>query len=179
MSSGDAAPAGAPTWPDEIYEILKAQGVSLVLHVPDAGHKRLIERADTDPEVRCIALTTEMEGVPLLAGAHLGGEKGVLLMQSSGFGNCVNQFGWVKFAQFPLVILVSMRGEFGEGNPWQIPMGQAVEPVAKAMGMIVYRAERPEEVAEIVRAAFNNAYVANAQTVVVLAQRLIGAKAFG
>ena len=40
-----------------------------------------------------------------------------------------------EIRKFPLLTLVSMRGEFGEGNPWQFPMGQAVEPVLKAMGV--------------------------------------------
>jgi sulfopyruvate decarboxylase TPP-binding subunit len=114
---------------------------------------RSIERSPADPAAQAIALTTEEEGVALLAGADLGGARGVLLMQSSGVGNCINLLSLVKGGRFPFLTLVSMRGDYGEGNPWQYPMGQAVEPVLAAMGVICLRIERPEEVAPTVTAA--------------------------
>ena len=40
-----------------------------------------------------VVLTTEEEGIGYLAGAWLGGERGALLMQSSGVGNCINTLG--------------------------------------------------------------------------------------
>ena len=82
--------AALPTWPDEIYRVLKDAGVRQVAMVPDAGHSRLIRAFEADPETRVVTLTTEEEGVAMLAGAWLGGERGVLLLQSSGVGNCIN-----------------------------------------------------------------------------------------
>src|SRR5690606_29561535 len=105
---------GDPTWPDELYELLRQQGVTQFAYVPDAGHRVLIDRSLADPDVHSVALTTEEEGVGLLAGAHLGGARGVLLMQSSGAGNCINFLSLVKGGNFPLLMLLSMRGEFGE-----------------------------------------------------------------
>ena len=101
--------------------------------MPDAGHSILIDRSLADPDVHSIALTTEEEGVALIAGADLGGARGVLLMQSSGVGNCINMLSLIKGGRFPFLTLVSMRGDFGEGNPWQFPMGQATQPVLEAM----------------------------------------------
>ena len=83
----------------------------------------------------------------MLAGAHLGGARGVALMQSSGVGNCVNMFSFVKNGQFPMLILVSMRGDFGEGNPWQMPMGQTIQPILETCGFICMRVDQPAEVA--------------------------------
>ncbi len=60
----------------------------------------------------------------MLAGAWLGGVRGVLLMQSSGVGNCVNLLSLVQECRFPLLMIVTMRGEWGETNPWQVPMGR-------------------------------------------------------
>src|SRR5215475_15345017 len=77
-------------WPDAIYRTLKDYGVSQVSYVPDAGHSRLIELSHGDPAIKTTVLTTEEEGVALSAGAWLGGDRAVLLMQSSGVGNCVN-----------------------------------------------------------------------------------------
>src|SRR6476661_7677150 len=105
------------------------------------------------PAVHSIPLTTEEEGVALIAGADLGGARAVLLMQSSGVGNCINMLSLIKGGRFPFLALISMRGDFGEGNPWQFPMGQAVEPVLGAMGVICVRIERPEEVVPTAGAA--------------------------
>src|SRR6201984_737223 len=140
-------------WQDELYDLLRRNGITQFAYVPDAGHRILIDRSLADPEVHSVALTTEEEGVALLAGADLGGARGVLLMQSSGAGNCVNMLSLVKGGRFPFLTLVSMRGDFGEGNPWQFPMGQAVRPVFEAMGVICLRIERPDEVIPTVSAA--------------------------
>ena len=137
--------ADVPMWPDEIYRILRDWDVTQFSYVPDAGHAVLINRSLEDPEVHSVALTTEEEGVAMLAGAHLGGARGVALMQSSGVGNCVNMFSFVKNGQFPMLILVSMRGDFGEGNPWQMPMGQTVQPILETCGFICMRVDQPAE----------------------------------
>src|ERR1700733_14813392 len=131
----------AETWPSAMYELLRANNVTQFCYVPDAGHKVLINRSLADPDVHSVPLTTEEEGVAMLAGADLGGQRAVLLMQSSGVGNCINMLSLTNGGRFPFLTLVSMRGEFGEGNPWQFPMGLAVGPVAKAMGVNVLRVD--------------------------------------
>ena len=146
--------------------------------MPDAGHRVLIDRSLADREVRSVALTTEEEGVALLAGADLGGARGVLLMQSSGVGNCVNMLSLIKGGRFPFLTLVSMRGDFGEGNPWQFPMGQAVQPILGAMGVICLRVERPEEVVPTVSAALTMVFQTGHAVAVLLTQKLLGAKQF-
>ena len=115
-------------------------------YVPDAGHARLIERCRADPEIRDVVLTTEEEGVALAAGAWLGGERAALLMQSSGVGNCINMLSLARTCRFPLLMLITMRGEWDEFNPWQVPMGAIVEPVLKLCDAEVYRARKPDEV---------------------------------
>jgi sulfopyruvate decarboxylase TPP-binding subunit len=99
-------------------------------------------------------------------------------MQSSGVGNCINMLSLIKGARFPFLTLVSMRGDFGEGNPWQFAMGQAVTPVLQAMGVIVLRAEHPDEVTEVVGAALTMVFKSGQSVAVLLSQRLIGAKPF-
>src|SRR2546423_6801606 len=110
-----------PDWPAQIHRELRAAGVRLVGYVPDAGHKRLIELCQTDKSMRAVVLSTEEEGIGLAAGAWLGGERTVLLMQSSGVGNIINALGTMKECRFPLVSIVTMRGEEGELHPWQVP----------------------------------------------------------
>ncbi len=169
---------GDMRWQDELYDLLRRNNVTQFAYVPDAGHRILIDRSLADPEAQSIALTTEEEGVALLAGADLGGGRAVLLMQSSGVGNCVNMLSLVKGGHFPFLMLISMRGDFGEGNPWQFPMGQAVEPVMEAMGVICLRVERPEEVTPAVSAALTMVFQSGQAGAVLLTQKLIGAKKF-
>ena len=165
-------------WPEQIHKELSAAGVRVVGYVPDAGHKRLIELCQADKKMRAVVLSTEEEGIGLAAGAWLGGEKSVLLMQSSGVGNVINVLGMVRECRFPLVTLVTMRGEQGEFNPWQVPMGQAVRPVLEAMGSVVQYAETADQIAPVVNAALRLAYASYASVAVLISQRLIGIKSF-
>ncbi|MCP4327147.1 MAG: phosphonopyruvate decarboxylase [Alphaproteobacteria bacterium] len=172
----DNAETAAESWSDPTYNELTRRGVRHVVYVPDAGLSRLIDRAVADDRVENVVLTTEQEGIGYLCGAWLGGDRGVLLMQSSGVGNCVNTLGLVQSGRFPFLALVTMRGEWAEFNPWQVPMGQATGRVLEAMGVIVQRADRPEEVAEIVAAAADHAFGGDQAVAVLLSQRLIGRK---
>ena len=150
----------------------------LVGYVPDAGHKRLIELCQADKAMRAVVLSTEEEGIGLAAGAWLGGERTVLLMQSSGVGNTINALGTVKECRFPLVTIVTMRGEEGEFNPWQVPMGQATRAVLEAMGTVVHRPTDEEAMAPSVNAALRLAYHSYASVAVLIPQRVIGIKSF-
>jgi sulfopyruvate decarboxylase alpha subunit len=163
-------------WQERAWQALKAGGVRFVAYVPDAGHAHLIRRAQEDPEVRDIVLTTEEEGVAIAAGAWLGGERCALLMQSSGVGNCVNMFSLLRSADFPFLALVTMRGEYAEFNPWQRPMGLATQRVMEAMGITVHRANASDEVPDLVAGAIDSAFVAGESVAVLLSQRLIGRK---
>jgi sulfopyruvate decarboxylase alpha subunit len=178
MSSHGKAVVKAPTWQDDVFDLLRQHGVSQFAYVPDAGHKILIDRSLSDPGVHSVALTTEEEGVALLAGADLGGARGVLLMQSSGVGNCVNMLSLTSGGRFPFLALISMRGDFGEGNPWQYPMGKATEPVLAAMGVTCLRAENPDEALATVRAALTMAFQGGQAVAVLFTQKLLGAKKF-
>lgn len=168
----------AATWPAEIFAVLQAHDVRQVAYVPDGGHAVLIGMVHAAPAMRPVVLTTEEEGIALLAGASLGGQRGVLLMQSSGVGNCVNMLSLVQTCRVPFLALVTMRGEWGEFNPWQIPMGSATQQAFKMMGVRTLRADRPEEVAATVQAAASMVYDGGAAVAVLLSQRLIGAKVF-
>jgi sulfopyruvate decarboxylase alpha subunit len=163
-------------WPDRLFATLKRAGISQVGYVPDAGHARLIERCRADPDIRDVVLTTEEEGVALAAGAWLGGARAALLMQSSGVGNCVNMLSLARSCRFPLLMLVTMRGEWEEFNPWQVPMGSIVEPVLKLCEAEVYRATAPDEVEGAANRAVQCAFGDERIAAVLLSQQLIGKK---
>ena len=135
-------PTTAPAWQQDIFRVLKEGGVRQIAYVPDAGHSHVIRSAIADPDIEDVVLTTEEEGVAVVSGAWLGGQRAVLLMQSSGVGNCVNMFSLLRSANFPFFTLVTMRGEYAEFNPWQGPMGRATQGALELMGITVLRASR-------------------------------------
>ena len=167
-----------PRWPAEVHAVFRAAKVRQVAIVPDAGHARLIELCEKDTRMRVVRLTTEEEGIALLAGAWLGGEKGVLLLQSSGVGNCINMLALPAAGRFPVCMVVTMRGEPGEFNPAQVPMGAATQSVLAAMGVHVTRADAAEDIVRLVADALNRAYRDACATAVLIGQRVIGIKEF-
>jgi sulfopyruvate decarboxylase alpha subunit len=177
MSSEKRSPP-PDTWPDDIYAMLVEEKIRQVVYVPDAGHTRLIDRCRADPAMRTVVLTTEEEGIGVLAGAWLGGERGVLLMQSSGVGNCINMLSLATVCRFPLLMLVTMRGEWGEFNPWQIPMGKGTGPILEQAGVLVHRIEHAADAAETVQAAARIAFSSDRAAAVLISQRVIGTKSF-
>ena len=165
-------------WQAEVYAALKSARVTQMGYVPDAGHAHLIETAHADPDMHTVVLTTEEEGIALSAGAWLGGQRAVLLMQSSGVGNCINMLSLPLNCRMPFLTLVTMRGEWGEFNPWQVPMGSATPAVLQATGVHVRRADRADEAAEMVAAAASLAFDSAVPVAVLFTQRLIGSKVF-
>ena len=172
--SGGASAA----WPDDVHALLASLGVTQVAMVPDAGHARLISLCEADSRMKVVRLTSEQEGVSLLTGAWLGGAKGVLLMQSSGVGNCINMLSLPAVLRIPVLMLVTMRGDWGEFNPMQVAMGQATQTALEAMGVIVQRADRAEEVVETVSGAARIAFNSSAPVAVLIGQKVLGAKDF-
>jgi sulfopyruvate decarboxylase alpha subunit len=162
------------TWPARIHANFKRVGIRQVGYVPDTGHAQLIALCQADPEITDVVLTTEAEGPGLVAGAALGGQRAALLMQSSGVGNCINMFSLLKNCGFPCLILVTMRGEFADFNPWQVPMGSITEQTLKLCGFLTHRIERAEDVDDIIASGCEMAYDGNLRIAILLSQRLVG-----
>src|SRR6187397_452672 len=166
----------AGQWPDQLFETIKRGGVRQVGYVPDAGHARLIDRCRADADIHDVVLTTEEEGIALAAGAWLGGQRAALLMQSSGLGNCINMLSLARTCRFPLLMLITMRGEWEEFNPWQVPMGAIVEPTLKLCDAHVAKVETPDAVVPAVQNAVQLAFGGDRAAAVLLSQQLIGRK---
>lgn len=165
-----------PGWQHEVLPLLKRHGVKHVAYVPDAGHAAAIDAAVADPDIKAVVLTTEEEGIGYLAGAWLAGERGALLLQSSGVGNCINTLALQACARFPLLMIVTMRGDWAEFNAWQNPMGQATEPALRLMGVMTWRADNSEDVVPLLHGAATMAFNGDSACAVLLGQRLIGEK---
>lgn len=165
-------------WPGEIYEAFSRHNIRIIANVPDAGHSELIRLCQADKKMHVVTLTTEEEGVGLLCGAWSGGAKGVLLMQSSGVGNCVNALALPIICRIPFFSVITMRGEWGEFIPWQVPMGKATPTILETMDTHIFRVNTPGDVDKSVDAAAGLAYNTRRSCAVLLSQKLIGAKHF-
>jgi len=161
-------------WAPDVHRHFQEIGISQAAYVPDGGLARLIELCNADETIRSVVLTTEEEGVAQIAGAWLGGERGVFLTQSGGVGNCINMFSMIAECRIPSFAMVSMRGQWGETIPWQVPMGQATAAALEAAGVIVQTAWDPREVPEMVQAATRLAFDAGRAVAVVISQRITG-----
>ena len=165
-------------WSSEVHAALRAASVRQLGYVPDAGLARLIAHCRNDARIVDVCLTTEQEGVGMAIGAWLGGDRTALLMQSSGVGNCINAFTALRVCRVPLLLVVTMRGEWGETNPWQVPMGQNAAAHLRSAGLIVHGADAADDVAPTVAAAAQMAFESLEAVAVLIAQRVVGAKRF-
>lgn len=163
-------------WPDDVFAELKGANVRHVSYVPDAGHTALINLSIGDPDVITTMLTSEQEGIAVAAGAWLGGTRSAVLMQSSGVGNCINMLSLPVQSRSPLLMIVTMRGEWGEFNPWQVPMGQAVEVTLGAVGVQTVRVDSGDDAVTAVGQAAVMAFEGDQQVAVLLSQKMLGKK---
>jgi len=176
MADVSSAAGNPDDWRDQVFDGFERAGIEIFCYLPDAGLDSFIHRANAGNAQRAVILSTEEEGVGICCGAWLGGKRAVLMIQSSGVGNCINTFSLVSNCRFPFFLLVSMRGEFGEGNPWQIPMGSTTQDMLELAGFQVFRATHPEDAVTMVTEGLKMAWRSDAPVAVLLSQRLIGAK---
>jgi sulfopyruvate decarboxylase alpha subunit len=173
-------PTTAPhDWSTDVFDVLTSRAITTVCTIPDGGLTRLLNQIKAAPGMRLVTLTTEEEGIGVATGVWLGGGRAMVAMQSSGVGNCINAVGYPLTLRAPLLLLVTMRGQWGEFNPWQVPMGQATRPVLEAMGVKCYPVDRAEEIGETLAAAADMAFNGQQSAAVLVGQRVIGAKGFG
>ena len=170
--------AKSTQWSYGVHDLFKTHGVEVVSFVPDSGLMQLIDLCLADVDMRTVTLSTEEEGIALAAGAYLGGKRSALLMQSSGVGNCINMLALPKICNMPFFMLVTMRGEWGEFNPWQLPMGQSTPAVLAASEVIVQRVSSVNDVCPTVEAAMKLAFDSRCRVAVLLSQKVLGVKQF-
>ena len=166
-------------WSADVYAGMQTRDIATICTIPDGGLTKLLRTAEADPATRVITLTTEEEGIGIVTGLWLGGQRAMIAMQSSGVGNCMNALGMPSVMRAPCLMLVTMRGQWGEFNPWQVPAGRAVPKLLDTMGVNVFAVDRAEEVGETFAAAADLAFNGGLSCAVLVSQRIIGAKGFG
>jgi sulfopyruvate decarboxylase alpha subunit len=166
-------------WSADVLREMRARDIATVCTIPDGGLTQLLNLIEAEPAMRLVTLTTEEEGIGIATGCWLAGGRAMVAMQSSGVGNCINALGLPAAYRAPCLLLVTMRGQWGEFNPWQVPMGQATRPALEAVGVKCFPVEHPEQVGETFVAAADMAFNSSVSAAVLISQRVIGAKGFG
>ncbi len=134
-------------WSKHMADVLRRNGIRLFATVPDYIVTQVLEHLWSDSQCRVVTVCREEEGLGLLSGAFMAGRRGALIMQNSGLGNCVNTLGSLNVAsQIPVVLVMSHRGDLGEFNPAQVPVGQAAERILEALDI---RSLMPRSIADL------------------------------
>lgn len=165
------------SWSDMILRCFKDNGVRLVSYVPDKVLVPLIDGVEADDGFTGLCATREEEAVGIVCGAFMGGMRGAVMMQTSGFGNIVNGLASLAVPyQIPLLMVISERGVLGEFNPCQTRIARAVRPTLDSLGIFHATLEREEEIAFIAGRTMAQCFQTQAPAALILSPLLTGGK---
>ena len=166
-------------WHETVLASLKANDVKLALYVPDRVLTPLIDTLHADPFFTCFACTREEEALGIVSGAWMGGMRGAVLMQTSGFATIPNALAsLVVPSQIPALIFVSERGTLGEFNLGQAMVLKTMRPVLDALAVDHHTITRRDELGFILDRSIKQAVAIQAPVVFILSPLLTGGKVF-
>ena len=167
----------APRWASEVCAGVHAAGSRDVVYVPDNPLSHVLRVfSEQYDDVRLLLATREEEAFGIAAGLYLGGRLPTVMLQSSGLGNSLNALTSLLLPyQIPVLIVVSTRGDAGEWNAAQVPMGRAVRPIFDAIAIPHATVASADAAAEIVRASGADAFAARSPRACLLPRRLTAA----
>ena len=166
-----------PHWASGVCSGVRAAGSRHVVYVPDNPLSHVLRVLDEGfSDIRTTLATREEEAFGIAAGLYLGGVKPTVMLQSSGLGNSLNALTSLLLPyKIPTLIIISMRGDAGEWNDAQVPMGRALRGICDAIGLPCVTAETPESTAETVRLVGQTAFGTRLPGVCLLPRRLTAA----
>src|ERR1700688_4795770 len=166
-------------WHEIVLTTLKSNDVKLITYVPDRVFTPLIKALHADSHFTTFACTREEEAVGIVTGAWMGGLRGAVLMQTSGFGTIPNALAsLVVPSQIPALIFVSERGTLGEFNLGQAMVCKTMRPVLDSLGVETHTITRQDELAFIIDRSIKQAVATQAPVVFILSPLLTGGKVF-
>jgi sulfopyruvate decarboxylase alpha subunit len=172
--------ARAPSeWHEIVCTVLKRHQVKLVTYVPDNVLRPLIDVAHADHFFTAFSCAREEEALGIVAGAWMGGLRGIVLMQTSGFATLPNAIASLAVPfQIPVLMMVSERGTLGEFNIGQSLVARTMRPVLHALAVEHHTLTRLDEVEFIVDRSITQAVSTQAPCVFILSPLLTGGKVF-
>jgi sulfopyruvate decarboxylase alpha subunit len=174
------APLRVSAWHEIVLASLKANDVKLAIYVPDRVFTPLIAGLHADKFFTTFTATREEEALGIVTGAWMGGLRGALLMQTSGFATIPNALAsLVAPCQVPALIFVSERGTLGEFNLGQAMVCKTMRPVLDSLAIEHHTITRHDELGFIVDRSIKQAFATQAPVVFILSPLLTGGKVFG
>jgi sulfopyruvate decarboxylase alpha subunit len=166
-------------WHETVLATLKSNDVKLVVYVPDRVFTPLIKAIHGDEFFTVFAATREEEALGIVSGAWMGGMRGAVLMQTSGFATIPNALAsLVVPCQIPALIFVSERGTLGEFNLGQAMVCRTMRPVLDSLAVENHTITRHDELAFIIDRSIKQAVATQAPVVFILSPLLTGGKVF-
>ncbi|HVV40072.1 MAG TPA: decarboxylase [Nitrobacter sp.] len=179
MTNGEAGTTSPPAWHDIVQRVLKQNNIRIVPYVPDRVLTTLIRNLHADAFFTTFATAREEEAVGIVSGAWMGGTRGAVLMQTSGFATLPNALASLALPyQIPLVMFVSERGTLGEFNYGQSLVCRTMRPVLQSLAMEHHTLTRLDEVEFIVDRSIKQAIATQAPVALILSPLLTGGKVF-
>jgi sulfopyruvate decarboxylase alpha subunit len=176
----DDATARIIPWHEIVQATLKANDVRLITYVPDRVLTPLIKAVHADPFFTAFATTREEEALGIVSGAWMGGLRGAVLMQTSGFATIPNALASLAVpCQIPLIMIVSERGTLGEFNLGQSLVCRTMRPVLESLAMEHHTITRHDELEFTVDRSIKQAVATQAPVALILSPLLTGGKVFG
>jgi len=160
-------------WEDIVVRVLKANEVNLITFVPDNVLARLIRLLQADPYFTLVSPAREEEAVAIIAGAYMGGRRGICLMQTSGFATIVNALASLACPfQIPLLLMISERGTLGEFQQGQAMVCRTMRPVLQSLGIEHFAIQELNQVEFVVNGMVNQAFATQAPAAMILSPLL-------
>ena len=173
MSVENAAPARSEAWEEIVVRVLKANAVELIAYVPDKVLAPLIKRLHADDFFTVLCPAREEEAVGIVAGAYMAGQRGIVLMQTSGFATLPNVLASLAVPyQIPVLMLISERGTLGDFQLGQAIVCRTMRPVLESLGIEHYAITRLEDVEFIVDRMIKQAFLTQAPAAMILSPLL-------
>lgn len=164
-------------WADTVVAVLKKYNVRYLNYVPDSKIEKLLEAARNLGGFEPLPLTREEEGIGVVCGQSIGGARGVLLCPTAGLGNSINALASLAITyRIPCPIIIGVRGDLGEFNPAQVPMGQSTKGILDAMRIPTYSITREDEVEKMTEGALRVCYAAETPVAILVTNELAGWK---
>ena len=172
-------PAAVRPWYEIVQTTLKRNDVKLVAYVPDKVFTPLIKNLHADTDFLTFATAREEEALGILSGAWMGGRRGAVLMQTSGFGTVPNALASLVVPyQIPAIMFVSERGTLGEFNYGQSLVCRTMRPVLDSLAMEHHTVTRLDEFEFICDRSIKQALTTQAPVALILSPLLTGGKVF-
>ena len=163
-------------WPQIAVRVFKANHIKLVTYIPDKVLAPLISLVHDDGYFSVVCPAREDEAVGIVTGAYMGGVRGIVLMQTSGFATIPNALATLVVpCQIPLLMMISERGTLGDFQLGQAIVCRTMRPVLDALGIEHYGITHHQDAEFMMDRMIKQAYSTRAPAAMILSPLLTNA----